>query len=262
MHMDIIIIKEKIKYIIDALNYIKQVLDDNPDLNLAAVNMSLTFDSSDSPSQMTNSLIWQAFSAIDKTNRTVIVVAAGNGHGLEIGKPSNGEYVYPASFEGLDNMIVVGSVNSDGSFSDFSNYSASKVHIAAPGGNIVSTYPHSIKSTGYASIDGTSQSVPHVSGTAALIRALYPNATPQKIKAAVLNGTSSSSALKGKVANGLLNVKGALNYMAGRKDSGDDDSSGSSENKSSGGGGGCGTVVCVWLLLPVAALVFNRKIGR
>ncbi len=46
--------------------------------------------------------------------------------------------VYPASY-GLSNMISVASVNSGGKLSSFSNYSPSRVHVAAPGESIWST---------------------------------------------------------------------------------------------------------------------------
>jgi subtilisin family serine protease len=46
--------------------------------------------------------------------------------------------VYPASYN-LSNMISVASVNSSGRLSSFSNYSPSRVHVAAPGEGILST---------------------------------------------------------------------------------------------------------------------------
>ncbi len=48
---------------------------------------------------------------------------------------------YPSSYTGPDNIISVASTTSSDTLSDFSNYGASSVDIAAPGSSIYSTYP-------------------------------------------------------------------------------------------------------------------------
>lgn len=56
---------------------------------------------------------------------------------------------------------------------------------------------------------------PHVSGAAALLWGLYPNATWRQIKAALLDGGSSQSALAGKTVSGKrLSVAGSRSILA------------------------------------------------
>jgi subtilisin family serine protease len=53
--------------------------------------------------------------------------------------------------------------------------------IAALGVNIFSTY----NSTGYAIKSGTSMAAPHVTGAAALYKAMFPDATPAEVTAII-----------------------------------------------------------------------------
>jgi thermitase len=91
----------------------------------------------------------------------VVVAAAGNYNNLV---PT-----YPAArgttADNHDGLLAVTSVNQTEQKSDFSNYGL-WVDIAAPGENILSTYPVS----SYAYWSGTSMATPFVSGEAALIR--------------------------------------------------------------------------------------------
>jgi len=100
---------------------------------------------------------------------TVVVAAAGN--------YSNPVPTYPAARgttaddsrpQASDGLLAVTSVNREERKSDFANW-GSWVDIAAPGENILSTYPVS----GYAYWSGTSMASPFVAGQAALIRDRY-----------------------------------------------------------------------------------------
>ncbi len=62
----------------------------------------------------------------------------------------------------------------------FSNYAATRVHIAAPGVNILSTYKDS--DTSYALMSGTSMATPVTAGAAALLFAAKPNATMAEVR--------------------------------------------------------------------------------
>src|ERR1044072_2784404 len=104
------------------------------------------------------------------------VVAAVN-EGL-----SNGSLpVYPGNYIS-PNLISVAASQSVGIKSFFSNYGAATVNVTAPGESILSTTP---KNT-YTLFDGTSMSAPHVSGSAALLCALSPGITVQKLRSLIM----------------------------------------------------------------------------
>lgn len=73
----------------------------------------------------------------------------------------------------------------DDGLAAFSNFGAD-VDIAAPGVDILSTYPRHLEASGYASRSGTSMAAPHVAGAAALYMSTHPNASPGAVKRALL----------------------------------------------------------------------------
>ncbi|OGC93774.1 MAG: hypothetical protein A2W25_06585 [candidate division Zixibacteria bacterium RBG_16_53_22] len=91
------------------------------------------------------------------------------------------------------NSFSVGAVSTIGDtfiVADFSSRGPSgcdhttiKPEITAPGVAIRSSYLDS----GYIALSGTSMATPHVAGAVALLRQVNPNATPEEIKAALLN---------------------------------------------------------------------------
>ncbi|NLL36840.1 MAG: S8 family serine peptidase [Fretibacterium sp.] len=195
-------------YIIAALNYLVDLMKAKPDLKLAAVNYSLGEWLSETPEVVRSTPMYLAFKVLNDMDRAAIVVAAGN-EGVEVGapapfddpvirddgKPKNefrkGWYCYPASYPGLDNMIVVGALSAPrGKAADFSNWSETKVDIAAPGVGIYSTVPeenlYSTVPRSYEALYGTSMATPHVTGAVALLSARYPEKTPSDLKAYLL----------------------------------------------------------------------------
>jgi subtilisin family serine protease len=101
----------------------------------------------------------------------ILVAAAGN--------ESTSARVYPAAFNG--HVVGVASTTDWDTLSSFSNYGTADVWIAAPGENVITTFPGGT----YASASGTSFSSPLVAGTAALLLSAKPS----------LNQTKAASAL-------------------------------------------------------------------
>lgn len=143
----------------------------------------------------------------------LFVAAAGN-------SSSNNDYTmnYPSSLSTLQNatgepaasyegVIAVSSLDSNGAMSYFSSFGPTTVDIAAPGGGIWSSVPTST----YANFSGTSMATPHVTGSVALFKSVYPNATAQQIRNAILQSATPTPSQTGyTVTGGRLNVFAAL----------------------------------------------------
>ncbi|MBE8221945.1 MAG: S8 family serine peptidase [Bdellovibrionales bacterium] len=148
------------------------------------------------------------FAAIKKAfNKGVLFVSAA---GNKRPKDKVGSY-YPADYS-LPNIISVTAINQNNNVLNTSNFNESRVDIAAPGGNIYSTLPNGQ----YGFMTGTSQATPFVSGVAALIKAKYPDFSPQQIKKQLTTtGDLKLQKLKNKTKNRtVLNTYRALSTLA------------------------------------------------
>lgn len=131
----------------------------------------------------------------------LFVAAAGNDSANNDSNPH-----YPSSYD-LDNVIAVAATDNKDAITSFSCYGLTSVDLAAPGAQIHSTIP----GNQYAKLSGTSMATPHVSGVAALVKAVHPNATYAEIRDRILNGTDAVPALASKVSSGgRLNAYNAL----------------------------------------------------
>jgi len=114
--------------------------------------------------------------------------------------------VYPAAFE-LSNVISVASLNADGGFSYYSNYSSSVVDIAARGRDVISALPGG--GTGLQS--GTSMAAGAVSGVAGLVLSENAAMSADELKLRLTETGDRLVHLQDKVIAGRrLNVGRAL----------------------------------------------------
>ncbi len=146
--------------------------------------------------------------AIERSNAkdALFVAAAGNESNNNDSNPT-----YPATYD-VPNVLSVAAIDNRGQIASFSNYGKTKVHVGAPGVNIMS----SITGTGYDSWSGTSMATPHVSGMAVLLASNEPNLTGVEMKQRIIATAQPIAGLRGKVrSGGLANAYAMLtNTMA------------------------------------------------
>lgn len=134
----------------------------------------------------------------------LFVAAAGNDGDNNDRRPH-----YPSNYK-LPNVISVAALDNTDSLTSFSNFGVKTVHIAAPGKDITSTW----LSGDYTSISGTSMATPQVAGVAALILAVEPKLSVDKLRARVLASVDKLDSLKGKVeTGGRINAAKAVGAM-------------------------------------------------
>ena len=168
--------------------------------NANVINMS--FDTRTASTELKN--------ALDYANQLgVVSVASAGNDGVQ-------ETVYPAALQ--NDVMGVASVGSttatDNTRSSFSNFGTAIVWLAAPGEEIVTTYPFGTYAAGW----GTSFSAPFVSGGAALLRGLNTALTQSQAAAALANAAPLTDPTLG---HGRLDLVSALQSLSG--DTGSDD---------------------------------------
>src|SRR5215469_13468564 len=170
------------------------------------VNMSFDLTSS-------SSALNRAVSYANKAG-VVLVAAAGN--------ESTSAKVYPAAMNGY--VVGIASTSNTDKRSSFSNYGSADVWIAAPGENIISTYPGGT----YGSESGTSFSSPIVAGTVALMLSAKSSVfNPSQ----VANALANAEVLTPDLNHGRLNVYQAVSAWV-------------NSSSSSSGSGSC-TLLCL-----------------
>ena len=136
----------------------------------------------------------------------LFVAAAGNGGTDGVGDNNDTTPSYPASYN-LPNVISVAATNNKDTLGSFSNFGTTSVDLAAPGVDIVSTYPEG----GYGFMSGTSMAAPHVTGVAALMKSREPGLDDAQMRSRILGSVDKKDVLQGKVATGgRLNAAAAL----------------------------------------------------
>lgn len=122
---------------------------------------------------------------------TLFVAAAGNDSNNNDTNPT-----YPATYD-VPNVLSVAALDNKGQIASFSNFGKRKVHVAAPGVNILSTIR-----TGYDSWSGTSMAAPHVSGIAVLLASENPNMSGVEMKERIISTSQPVAGMKSRVSSG------------------------------------------------------------
>jgi len=132
---------------------------------------------------------------------SVFVAAAGNSTNNNDVSPE-----YPANYN-VANVISVAATGSSDQIANFSNFGRRTVHVAAPGVGIYSTVP----SRRYNNMSGTSMAAPHVAGVAAMMLGLYPEMTPEEVRAKLIATSDPVPALANRsVSGGRINMLKAI----------------------------------------------------
>ena len=136
----------------------------------------------------------------------LVVAAAGNGGGDQIGDDNDARPFYPGNFQ-HENLIAVAATDHEDQLASFSNYGLTQVDLGAPGVGILST----TRNNSYATFNGTSMATPHVTGATALLRGLYPDWGYDKIRDRILDTVDPVESLDGRtVTGGRLNLAAAV----------------------------------------------------
>lgn len=139
----------------------------------------------------------QALSYAQLHNVTVVVAAGNDSAEIQVFPASDSHVLSVAALDSIDHKA------------DFSNY-GSGISISAPGTRIYAPYLDS----SYAWWSGTSFAAPFVAGTAALLYASDPAATPQTVRDVLRNSSTNvdaqNAAYAGKLGAGLINPEAAL----------------------------------------------------
>ena len=112
---------------------------------------------------------------------------------------------YPASYA-LSNVVSVAASNTESTLAPYSDFGSHSVSIAAPGQNILSTWPGG----GYQILSGTSMAAPQVTGVLALVRGLHPTWSATQVINQVLSTADHLPTLAGKTESGLVDAAKAV----------------------------------------------------
>lgn len=185
------------EYLITALNYVVNLIENSRVSNLRVINMSI---GGDGDSDIVRQYLERLYSEYGVLN----VVAGGNGDEYKNPKTT---YTYPSDY---NCCLSVTASTAAGRQTTWADYNDAK-DITAPGENIFSIKGGQYTIAG----SGTSFSAPIVCGAAALMFAKYPSASPYDVAKAMQKSAKPVSGQPAKSGSaGLLNVSGALKYLS------------------------------------------------
>ena len=185
-------------------------------VNIVAVNLSWGGNIVDSDPEILDDVMTRLGEA-----GVVTVMAAGN-HGRNL----NDESQMASYLRSNPYVIVVAASDKNGGIAEISgeeefksDYGNRYVDVAAPGVDILSTYPKAQESSGYKSLDGTSMAAPIVTSLATLVYETYSSVDgsgkvtveleADEIASRVITSAKNNT-LKEKVFSGLVNTENAV----------------------------------------------------
>jgi RHS repeat-associated protein len=173
---------------------------------------------------------------LDAINRAsmsgaLVVTSAGNE-----GRDLSREPYYPASYT-AGNLITVGATANGDQLAEFSNWGEGQVQIAAPGIDILTTYPNG----DYVSVTGTSAAAPLVAGVAGLLKTIRGWVSAQAVRRGLIDGARKTNFLQGKVlSGGVVSAGEAIAVFTKPRDEGGSGGGGGNGGGGNGGGGNGG----------------------
>jgi len=173
--------------------------------------INLSLGAADQLSQMKEG--YEKIIRLARQNNILVLAAAGNDSSNNDQTP-----VFPAN-TWEDNIMAICSNNIDGRLSSFSNYALNRVHLCAPGENLLSynaayTPAKSANPIGnnlLIYMSGTSQATPLVSAVASILYGLAPNLKPYQVRDLLMGYSSRSISLIGASQSaGVLNAEASI----------------------------------------------------
>jgi subtilisin family serine protease len=141
------------------------------------------------------------FTAIAYANSkgVIFVNAAGNETAnIDINK----DPIFPGGLDGLPNLFVVGATEYKDGMADYSNFGKTRVHVAAPGSDIMSTFPNNT----WGDSSGTSMATPLVAGVIAL--GIQKGMSPTDAMKKLISTSDRVSGFENKVlSGGIINIQ-------------------------------------------------------
>ncbi len=135
----------------------------------------------------------------------LVVAAAGN-----LGADNDEHPFFPASFPN-GNIIAVAASDRWDAISEFSNIGRRSVDLAAPGEDVLT-----VAGDSWGSLSGTSFASAHVTGVAALMKALAPDLTAERVRESLLDHAETLSQMDGwLVTGGRLDAGAAVFSVSG-----------------------------------------------